>query len=662
MSLPLALFLAAIALFAAGAALAALLGRSPRRAALAGGVPALAGCVAGMAGALLALGGGGGETFSRPWSLPFGSLALGLDPLSAFFLLPLFLLGALAVPFAAGYLPAHAHGRDLGLHWSLLNLLLASMALVPAARDGLLFLLAWETMALVSFFLITFDDERENVRFAGWVYLTATHLSGFCLLVLFLLLGQGAGSLSFSSLAAPASVPATALFLLALVGFGTKAGIFPLHLWLPEAHPAAPSHVSALLSGVMINTGFYGLLRSLTFLGAPPPAWGGTLLALGAVTAVMGALYALAQRDLKRVLAYSSVENMGIVAMGVGTGLLCSSLGQPGPAAVAWASALLHLLNHSAMKGLLFLGAGMVLHRAGTVGMEGLGGLLKRMPWTGAAFGVGSAAIASLPPGNGFAGEFLLALSLLMAGQTLYAGGALGAWGALAALGLTGGLAAAVFVRAFGVTFLGNPRSPAAAEAGEGGWLMRAPLLLLAALCALAGVLSPLVLTRLVAPALAALPGGAATGPVFDAALGPLTKVALASAALWALLLLLAGLRRRLLAGRPVETGPTWDCGYSRPTARMQYGASSFAEPLTSIFSPLLGTRRRVTVPRGLFPTHASFASETPDGPTRYLVAPVFAAAQWVSLRMRALQHGQTHLYVLAIVLTLVALLLWRMG
>jgi hypothetical protein len=275
---------------------------------------------------------------------------------------------------------------------------------------------------------------------------------------------------------------------------------------------------------------------------------------------------------------------------------------------------------------------------------------------------VGSAAIASLPPLNGFAGEFLLALSLLMAGQTLYAGGALAAWGALAALGLTGGLAAAVFVRAFGVTFLGNPRSPAATEAGEGGWLMRAPLLILAALCALGGVLSPLVLTRLVGPALAALPGGEAAGPLFDAALRPLTKVAFASAGLWALLLLLAALRRFALAGKPVASGPTWDCGYSRPTARMQYGASSFAEPLTSIFSPLLGTLRRVAVPRGLFPTHASFASETPDGPTRTLVTPVFAAAQWVSLRMRALQHGQTHLYVLAIVLTLVALLLWRMG
>jgi hydrogenase-4 component B len=661
------LLLLSLVLFVFGGAAAAVC-RDPRSATLAGTAAALAGCLAGAGGTVLALilhpGEGGGEAASLPWGLPFGRFAVAVDPLSGFFLLPLFALGAAAALYGAGYMRSYEGKKDLGVHWLFFNLLLASMALVFVARDGLLFLLAWETMSLSSFFLVTLEDEKEAVRFAGWVYLTATHLSAFFLLLLFLLLGEGSGSLSFDGFGAlPAGVPATALFLLALAGFGAKAGLFPLHLWLPEAHPSAPSHVSALMSGVMINTGVYGLLRVLTFLGPPPPSWGGILLATGAVTAVMGVLYAIAQRDLKRVLAYSSVENMGITALALGAGLLGVSLGHPDLAVLGFAAAFLHLLNHSAMKGLLFLAAGAVLHAAGTRDLEKLGGLQKRMPFTGAAFAVGSVAIAGLPPFNGFAGEFLLALALLSAGQTLYAGAAVGAWAALAALGLTGGLAAACFARAYGAAFLGEPRESGAAGAHETGWLMRAPLLALAAACVLMGLLSPLLL-QMVAPLVAVAAGmtpGQLTLPLRGAS-GPLTMVAIGGAAVWALVFLLAAVRRLLLAGRQVGSAPTWGCGYARPTPRMQYTASSFAQPLTALMMPLLGTVRRVVVPRGLFPRQAAFASDTPDGPTRFLFAPLFSAMGWLALRLRRLQHGHVHLYVLAIVLTLAVLLVWRLG
>jgi formate hydrogenlyase subunit 3/multisubunit Na+/H+ antiporter MnhD subunit len=280
------------------------------------------------------------------------------------------------------------------------NLLLASMLLVVTARNGVLFLVSWEIMSLSSFFLVMFEDEKPGVREAGWTYLVTTHLGTALLLAMFVLLGRNSGSLDFDALSAPEAI-AGVVFLLGLIGFGTKAGLMPLHVWLPEAHPVAPSYVSAVMSGVMIKMGIYGLLRTLTWLGEPPAWWGWTLLVLGVVSGVLGVLYALAQHDLKRLLAYHSVENIGIIAMALGVGLLGVHYRIPAMAALGFTGGLLHVVNHALFKSLLFLGAGSVLHATGVGDLDRLGGLLKRMPITGTTFLIGAAAICGLPPLNG---------------------------------------------------------------------------------------------------------------------------------------------------------------------------------------------------------------------------------------------------------------------
>jgi formate hydrogenlyase subunit 3/multisubunit Na+/H+ antiporter MnhD subunit len=283
---------------------------------------------------------------------------------------------------------AYRDEKALGVSWFFFNLLVASMALVVVARNGILFLVAWELMALASFFLVTMQDDEERVRDAGRTYLVASHLGTAFLLVLFIMLAGGTDSLDFDRFAAGSH--AGLLFILAAIGFGTKAGFVPLHVWLPEAHPAAPSHVSAVMSGVMIKTGIYGLVRTLTFLG-PLPAWAGWLLVgVGVTSGVLGVLFALAQHDLKRLLAYHSVENIGIITLGLGLGLVGLRAGFAPLAVLGFAGALLHVLNHALFKGLLFLGAGAVLHGTKTRDMEELGGLLKRMPWTGPLFLIGA--------------------------------------------------------------------------------------------------------------------------------------------------------------------------------------------------------------------------------------------------------------------------------
>src|SRR5437762_13470823 len=385
------------------------------------------------------------------------------------------------------------------------------MALVVAAHDGLLFLLAWEIMALAPFFLVIFDDRQESVRHAAWTYLAATRIGTAFLLVLFVLLGGLAGSSDFDAyrailLADPGL--ASVAFVLALIGFGSKAGIVPAHVWLPEAHPVAPSHASALMSGAMIKIGIYGLVRILTLLGTPQPWWGWPLIAIGASSGVLGVLFALAQHDLKRLLAYSSVENIGIVLLGIGLGVLGLATGIPALAVIGFAAGLLHILNHSIFKGLLFLGAGAVQQGAHSLELETLGGLLKRMPWTGTAFLIGAAAIVGLPPLNGFVSEFLVFYAGFAAVMDPAASIALAGLMAIVAMGLIGGLAAACFAKAFGIVFLGSPRTAKAEKADEAAPAMRAAMAGLAPLCVAVG---------LAAPALRATPAAvlsAATGTI----------------------------------------------------------------------------------------------------------------------------------------------------
>ena len=657
------LFLAAVALLLLGAAAAVALQRRPSLCQTFGQAGALAGSVVGLVAASQVFCGAPATDAAGVWHFPGGGLHLGIDALSALFLLPVFGLTIAAATYGRAYLGDRRSGRALAMSWLNLNLLAAGMALTVAARDGLLFLVAWEVMALAPFFLVAYDDRQASARHAAWTYLAATHLGTAFLLVLFVWLGELAGTSDFTGYAAGVRAHpevASALFLLALTGFGSKAGIVPAHVWLPEAHPAAPSHASAVMSGAMIKIGVYGLLRILTFLGPPQPWWGWLLLAIGAAGAVLGVLFALAQHDLKRLLAYSSVENIGIVFLAVGLGVLGLAQHSPLLAAVGFAAAILHVVNHSLFKGLLFLGAGAVQHAAHTLELDRLGALLKRMPRTGTAFLIGSAAIVGLPPLNGFVGEFLLAYGGFFAVTQPDPALAAPGLAALAALGLVGGLAAACFARAFGISFLGIARSPAAAEAHEPAAPIWAPIMVLALLCLALGLAAPLLM-----PAIAGVVAAAAgmTAETAQAQLAPLARPLGLAVALFAGIAALTALgwavRARLLARHGIRRGPVWGCGYALPTARMQYTASSFGQPLVTQFSRLVRNHEVVRPARGYFPRGAAYASHARDPFLRLLFAPAFRSIDRFAGRIGVIQHGHVHLYVLYVAATLIALLVW---
>jgi len=657
---------ASFGVFMTGAVLCLFLKRSTVR--RLGPAATIAGAALGFVPVTQALWHGSELYWDKGWAMPLGAFHFGMDALSAWFAGAILLLASLAAVYASGYLRDQEDRKNTGIFWFHYLLLVASMIAVVTARNGILFLLAWEAMALTSFFLVIFDHEEERVRRAGWIYLVATHVGTAFILFLFALLGRHSGSLDFAGFGAIAAHPtnASVVFLLAVVGFGTKAGFMPLHVWLPEAHPAAPSPVSALLSGVMIKTGIYGLIRVLTFLGTPPAWWGWTLIAIGAVSGILGVLFALAQSDLKRLLAFSSVENVGIITMGMGIGLLGISSRDPVMAVLGFSGALLHMFNHSLFKGLLFLGAGAVVHACGVRDMEGLGGLYKRMPVTGTTFLAGSAAISGLPPLAGFVSEFLIYVGafagIVRASDTVQLSGAIVTVGALA---LIGGLALACFAKAFGLIFLGEPRTEHASKAHEAGPTMRFPMIVLAVLCLAVGLGGPFLLPLLAAvtaPITGIPPEVSRIGRRETPALGVLWMVSIATGSLILLAALLYALRARLLSGREVGSSVTWDCGYVAPTARMQYTASSFADPVIRMFGTFLGTRSRFNPPEGLFPEGSSFSSETPDVSQERIYSPLFSRMEQVMARLRMMQHGLLHLYILMIVVSLLVLLVWKLG
>jgi formate hydrogenlyase subunit 3/multisubunit Na+/H+ antiporter MnhD subunit len=659
------LIFAAIGILVLGGAAAFLAGSSSRRVSLIGAGAVYAACLLAALGLVSIWMGRSPAVLRLPWSVPLGSLSFAVDPLSTWFLLPLLPLTAVCAAYGAASMGT-GHGdpaseRSQGAAWLFFDLLVASLLVVLTARNAILFLVAWEVMALASFFLVTWEDERREVREAGWVYLVATHVGTAFLLAFFAILGTRAQSLDFDALSVlPAGAVGGACFLMAVAGFGTKAGFVPFHVWLPEAHPAAPSHVSALMSGLMIKTGIYGLLRALEFLGAPSPWWGWLLLGIGLVSGVFGAAFALVQHDLKRLLAYSSIENMGLVALALGLGVLGLVAGAPVVAALGFAAALVHVLNHALFKGLLFLAAGSVLHATGRLDLDCLGGLLRRMPRTGACAMVGAAAISGLPPLGGFVGEFLLFLAALQATLTP----TLAVPGVIVLVGgaLVAGLAAAAFTKVFGIGFLGHARSAEAAAAHESDGGLTRPMLALAGACLLAGFAWTWPFTAVFGGG----PGGAArplpAGADIGVILAPTATIPIAFGILVALCGLLAWTRRRLLRGRPVRRSVTWDCGYARPDARMQYTGSSYVLPLADLFQPLVRTRSEFAAPHGLFPPSSRLRTTTPALFRTLLYEPAFDRLRSTLQRLKWLQHGRLQLYVLYIVVVFVLLLVWHAG
>ncbi|MDP2645997.1 MAG: proton-conducting transporter membrane subunit [Desulfobacterales bacterium] len=627
-----------------------------------GAATSVTGAVLSLGPAAIVLWTGRSVELRLPWQVPFGTFYIAVDPLTALFIIIIAGICALAAIYGVGYLkndPGHGHP---GTSWCCFNLLFASMLLVVIARNCMLFVMAWEFMSLSSFFLVMSEHEKSTVREAGWIYLTAAHLGTACLLVLFLLLGGTGANLDFDHLTAPSSpFIAGVLFVLAVFGFGAKAGIIPLHVWLPEAHPAAPSHVSAVMSGVMIKTGIYGLVRILSFLGPPPSWWGWTLLIIGAVSGIMGVLYALAQHDLKRLLAYHSVENIGIICLGLGLWLLGVAGGYPELAVLGLMGGLLHVCNHAVFKSLLFLGAGAVKRGAHTLDIDCLGGLQKLMPKTARNFLVGAAAICGLPPLNGFVSELLIYLGAFGAVVHRPAIGSLAAAGMVTLLALCaiGILAATCFTKVYGIVFLGEPRSDCTVSAQEPDGFMLYPMTALAGLCVLLGLGAPLG-AALVSPVVRQLLAEPAADEVMATVRQLLIPICLGGGAILALTVLLSNLRTRLLKGRTWVQGPTWDCGYAAPTARMQYTASSFAWPVIDMLRWIVRPKLEIHMGDNDFPRKARLTSHTGDWFCQYFFAPLFRFVETLSCFLHGLQHGRNQLYVLYIAITVLLLLLLK--
>jgi len=630
---------------------------------LAYGTAAVFGLVAGTLGVAGAL--GHAWTLRVPWLVPLTGLELAMDPLSGFFLA---LVGAVTVPvsiYAMAYARHDRRGRLAFLAF------IAAMAAVPLAANVMTFALAWELMSLASYSLVLHDrDAEESVR-AAWVYAVMTHAGLACLLAGMLLLGAWTGSLRFADwrAAAPLLSPgARGLAFLALaLGFAGKAGVIPLHVWLPVAHPAAPSHVSALMSGVMIKLGVYGLLRAgLDWLGPGPAWWGIVVILAGSVSALVGVLYALVDHDLKRLLAFHSIENVGIILIGAGAGMLFRQAGLGALAVLGVAAALYHTANHAAFKALLFLGAGAVVRGTGTRNMEEMGGLIKRMPWTAACFLVGSVAISGLPPLNGFVSEWLTFQALLQNARIPSPEVNLVFALAIAALALTGGLAAACFVKAFGITFLALPRSGAAAAAHEAPAAMRAGMVALGAACVALG-LGPTLLVPVLFAVAAPLAGSPAppvvTGWVALSLPGEFARLSTlgAAAALVAGLLIPLALLRLLGAERRWRVYETWGCGRLVQTARMEYTATAFANPFKRVFDFFYRPVRRLEVE--VHPESRFFVQKiTYENPTRsvfeeWLYQPALEALRVAAHRVRALQSGSANLYLVYILAALLLML-----
>jgi hydrogenase-4 component B len=666
------LFLAMLCAYGFGAlaALAGGQGTVGRALAAAG---AAAGAGAGLALGILAIVSGTPFAVVFVDVLPLTGVALRLDGLSAFFLVVIGLVGVAAAIYGFGYSATYTGRYSLRLLGALFNMLLLALSVQVMADNALTFLIAWEGVSLTAYWLVLTEHDQPGTVRAGVWYIAMTHAGFAALIAMFLLLSGGELTGSFVAMRSGAVGLAPpvrdAIFLLALFGFGAKAGVIPLHIWLPMAHPVAPSHVSALLSGVVIKMGVYGLLRVvLDLLGGGPVWWGGVVLGVGAISALLGVLYALMEHDLKRLLAYHSVENIGIILIGVGAGLIFHAYGLMALAALGFIGALYHTINHASFKGLLFLGAGSVLHATHTRNMEELGGLIKRMPWTALCFLIGSAAISALPPLNGFVSEWLVFQALLGGFAVPTPEVAVLMPIAVGMLALTGGLAAACFVKAFGITFLAIPRTHEAEQAHESPRSMLLGMGLLALACVGLG-LAPFVAVPALGAVLSGLGGLPDTQATFTLGVALQTPAGFGSMSptLAALgLLIILGLVPLALivarVNRRLRVSDTWGCGRIGQTPRMEYTATAFAEPLRRVFAELYRPTKELTIdfhPESkYFVQSIAYHSGITPWFEQALYEPLLRLVRFVARQVRRLQSGSLYLYLTYVALALVLLLI----
>jgi formate hydrogenlyase subunit 3/multisubunit Na+/H+ antiporter MnhD subunit len=592
----------------------------------------------------------------------FFGIIFSMDPLSAFFAAVIVVISFFSVLYSVPYMKNYySKGHTVTSHYIFLTILIASMLVVTAARGAVVFIISWEIMALSSFFLVVYENGKKEVVDAGIYYLIMSHISAVLLICGFAFASGGGQDLSFEaigSLMAGNHGQALIPFILLFSGFAIKAGLVPVHTWLPKAHPAAPAHISGLMSAVMIEMGIYGMARIIMVFPPMEAPVGYTVLFLGVLTALAGILYSISQRDIKKTLAYSSVENAGIMAAGLGLGMLGISYNRPYMALLGFIGAFLQVLNHSVFKSLLFFGAGTIYRRTHTLDIEKLGGLSKKMPVLSLCFLLGSAAISGLPPFNGFISEFILFLSMMQAAQTRVMALAAAGIIALAGLAFTGSMAVISFTRLYSGIFSGTARSDNAKIDNGEGVIELMVFIILAAASIFIGLLPQEAYKIVFAPAAGMVSSAGMTLPDNTRLAGQLTQLSGIFLILCGVVLAIMAFRFVLLKNR-VKSGATWGCAYKAPTPRMQYTAASFAAPFTAIMEPFIGKKDVENLPEGIFPAAAEYKSSFTDFFEKHFINAAGEAGRRLLKLFTWIQNGSLQRYIIYTILFLAISIVW---
>ena len=579
----------------------------------------------------------------------FGIVRLEIDALSAIFIVVISILSFIGLIYSNGYLKPYLNkNKNINSHCFFLMLLIASMLGVTVCRNGLFFLILWELMSLSSFFLVIFEGEKKEVLKAGIKYLIYMHLSVIFIIAMFAMLTNATNSFDFIDYAkALANNPhlANTVFILGFIGFGIKAGFVPFHNWLPDAHPAAPSHISGIMSGVMIKTGIYGILRTLLLIGVPTRGISYFVLVIALLTVLYGVLYAITQHDIKRLLAYSSIENIGIIGIGIAIGMLGLSYGNPIMSTLGFTGSILHILNHSIFKSLMFFTAGSVYLKTHTRNMEYLGGLIKKMPYTGLMFTIGSVAIAGLPPFNGFISEFLIYAGMLLGIPASEINLFIVLIITIAGLALAGTMAMVCFSKATGITFLGEARNEKAKLVqSDVEKVMLIPMGILAFATFLLGIFPQHIIGFILTPVSLFVKNENITELIKSV----VSLVQILSYTFFIfLLILIAIIAIRFVINRKFTEHSTWGCGYDRPNSHMQYTPSSYDNLFVSTLKPLFKRISHIKKPKDLFPKDAYFELEIEDIEEAYIVEPIIKLDEKILAKFERIQNGNMQQYIL---------------
>lgn len=616
----------------------------------------------------------GADLINFESSVPYLSLVLRIDSLSAFFVLCLTVLTFAVSLYSIGYMKHYFAKNNIGVFNFLFNIFILSMVFVITSSNLISFLVSWEIMSLVSYALVVFESTQPENSRAGLIYIIMTHIGTAFIMIAFMLIYVNTGSLEISS-AGELLTPQikNILFILFLLGFGVKAGLIPLHVWLPYAHPAALSNISALMSGIMIKTAVYGLLRFImVVLGASNPWWGIIILSLGVISAVLGIAYALMEHNYKRLLAYSSIENIGIILIGLGISLTAYSENQMIIASIALLAALFHVINHSLFKGALFLGAGAIHYATHTKNLEDLGGLMKRLPYTGILVLLASLSISALPPFNGFVSEWLTFQSLFQVLTNFGIGLKILAMISVAALGMAGAMAAACFIKFIGIAFLGLPRSEQAQNAHEVPIPMLIGIGLLVMLCLLAG-LFPQFIFMLVDSVTQELFATSVLPDLRGFSFLPYFPLRINNTEFSPIIVLFLGIAFILVfytivkvIGRNTKERlfKTWDCGFGGLSPRMQYTATGFSKPLRIVFRVLYRPKRELQLKKGpspYYPHEQHYVVSTETVLEKYIYRPMASAlTHWARKTRFYVQTGSVHIYLIYILFALILLLVYN--